>query len=79
MASGKGKAGLLHKVYILMAIIAGLALAPVVSFAQDLPCGGDDPYETNCPIDNYVWLMVVIALFAGAAYIYKQQKARAGA
>jgi len=79
MASGKGKAGLLNKVYFLMVLTAGLALAPVVSFAQDQPCSGDDPYETNCPLDNYVWVIAIFAIFAGAIFIYKQQKAQAKA
>jgi hypothetical protein len=59
-------------------LVTSLGLMPVMSFAQDLPCSGDDPYETNCPLDTYVWIMAFAALIAGAVIIYKQQKKRAG-
>ena len=48
---------------------------PAASFAQDLPCNGDDPYG-NCPLDTGVWILATIALFAGAAFLYRQQKAQ---
>jgi hypothetical protein len=77
MTSGKGKFSILNKVAFLAILVTGLALMPVISFAQDLPCGGDDPYE-SCPLDTYVWIMAFAALIAGAVIIYKQQKKRAG-
>jgi hypothetical protein len=73
--SGKGKLRLTNKFYFLLAILAAFVLAPAVCFADDppLPCSGDDPYG-NCPLDTNVWLLVIIALVAGAVFIYRQQK-----
>ena len=48
-------------------------LNPFISYAQDLPCGGDDPYE-SCPLDTWVWVLAITALVFGAVYIYRQQK-----
>jgi hypothetical protein len=28
----------------------------------DLPCGGDDPYATECPIDTWLWPMVIATI-----------------
>jgi hypothetical protein len=72
MISGIGK---LRKVYFLTALLAAFTLFPAVTFAQDLPCGGDDPYG-NCPLDTNVWILAGIALLAGVWFIFKQQKPR---
>ncbi len=75
MMSGKGKLHLKKKTYVLTILLAAFILMPAISFAQDLPCNGDDPFG-NCPLDTNVWVMVIIALFAGAIFLYKQQKAQ---
>jgi hypothetical protein len=75
MMSGKGKLRSSKRVSLFKFLLVTLALMPVTSFAQDLPCSGDDPYG-NCPVDNYVWLLAIIAVIAGAIYLYRQQKAQ---
>jgi len=70
--SGKGKISLKKKVYF-SALLAALILMPAASFAQDLPCDGNDPYG-NCPLDTSVWILAAIALVAGAVFLFKQQK-----
>lgn len=74
MMSGEGRSRFTQKAYFLT-VLAALTLMPALSFAQDLPCSGDDPYG-NCPLDANVWIIALIALFAGAIFIYKQQKPR---
>ena len=75
MRSGKGRSGSTKKAYFLAVLLIGFMLMPAASFAQDLPCNGDDPYG-NCPLDTGVWILATIALFAGAAFLYRQQKAQ---
>jgi hypothetical protein len=39
------------------------------SFAQDNPnCEGDDDPDTYCPLDNWVWILVLLTLIL--AFIY---------
>ncbi len=76
MISGNGKLGFTNKICFLAVLLSVLVLIPAPSFAQDLPCSGDDPYG-NCPLDTNVWILAVIALLAGAVFIYKQQKLQA--
>lgn len=73
MISGKGVLNLTRKACFLTALLAVLTFMPAISFAQDLPCNGDDPYGP-CPLDTNVWILASIALFAGAVFLYKQQK-----
>lgn len=73
--SVKGKFRFTKKFCFLTVLLAASIFLPAASFAQDLPCNGDDPYG-NCPLDTNVWLLVVLALFAGAVFLYKQQKAQ---
>ena len=73
MMSGKGKLRFTGKFYFLAVFIAVFMLMPAASFAQDLPCNGDDPFG-NCPLDSNVWLLAGIALVAGIVFIRKQQK-----
>ena len=69
MKGGKGRSGF----YFLVILLTVFILMPAASFAQDLPCGGDDPFGT-CPLDTNIWALAGIALLAGAAFICKQQK-----
>jgi hypothetical protein len=71
--SGKGKLRLKKKAYFLITLLAAFMLTPAALFAQDLPCGGDDPYG-NCPLDTNVWILAGIAIICGAVFLYKQQK-----
>jgi cation transporter-like permease len=73
MTDGKGKARLINTPALVVVLIV-LILMPVASFAQITdPCAGTDPY-TTCPLDTNVWVLVAIALIAGATYLYRQQK-----
>lgn len=74
MIDGKGKFRLINNIAAPIVLLTALLLAPMASFAQDLPCSGNDPYESNCPLDTNVWLLAAIALVAGAVFLYKQQK-----
>lgn len=73
MIDGKGKFRLINSVTLVVLLVAFVS-APITSFAQDLPCSGNDPYESNCPLDTNVWFLAAIALVAGAFFLYKQQK-----
>lgn len=60
-----------------------LMLAPLPGFSQsdpvldddlELPCGGDDPYATDCPVDSWTSLLVVGGVILGAVTISIAQK-----
>ncbi len=50
-----------------------LLLLPGLASAQDLPCGGDDPYGV-CPLDSWVYLLIPVVLIFAGFQLYKQQK-----
>ena len=59
---------------ILKAIIAiCIVSCPSLLLAQDLPCGGDDPYAT-CPLDSWVIVLAAVALIFAAVHLYRKQK-----
>jgi hypothetical protein len=71
----RGKFNFITKV--LTAIIAAgtLLLLPFSSFAQDLPCEDQDPTGSNpCPLDTWVWILVIAAVVFGAWHLYRRQK-----
>ncbi len=47
---------------------------PVLDDDLELPCGGDDPYATECPLDTWTFILVVGGVIFGAASIYVAQK-----
>lgn len=55
-------------------LVVAFLLSPVVTMAQDLPCNNGDPYD-NCvtPLDTWVIVLVVLALFFGYRQIQKQK------
>jgi hypothetical protein len=57
-------------------ILMGLVLSPAISFAQDEACGGDDPTggSTVCPLDTWVWVLVIAAVVFGTLRLYHRQK-----
>jgi len=73
MTDSKGKTRLMN-ISVLAGLLMAFVLMPVVSSAQDLPCSGNDPYTSNCPLDTNVWALVAMALIAGVFFLYKQQK-----
>ncbi|MDB5022318.1 MAG: hypothetical protein JWP78_73 [Mucilaginibacter sp.] len=61
------------KVNIRFILTIALLIPHHLLFAQatdpgPLPCNDGDPFNTNCPIDSWVWLLVLAAL---AAVIYQ--------
>lgn len=64
-----------NKIFLFFVLLtSSFFLLPGVTLAQDLPCDGSDPFNTNCPLDTYVWVMAIVALLLGAVYLYRQQK-----
>ena len=57
---------------LLFIFTAGLILSPAILFAQDESCQGSDPTgsNTNCPLDTWVWVLVVAAAILGAIKLY---------
>jgi len=54
--------------------VLSFVLTPAISKAQDLPCDGLDPYDTNCPLDTWVILLVAVAGVFAAFHLYRKQK-----
>ncbi|MES2279320.1 MAG: hypothetical protein V4592_25025 [Bacteroidota bacterium] len=60
-------------------ILTGLLFTFVTTFAQ-VPCSGDpddpgyDPNGCPAPLDTWVIVLVIAALFLGYRYMQKQQK-----
>ena len=60
---------------LLRAIIAiCIVCCPSLLLAQDLPCGGNDPYAT-CPLDSWVIVLAAIALIFAVVHLGRKQKA----
>jgi hypothetical protein len=70
----KGKFISIYKIAAFIVLSGGLLFLPLMSSAQDLPCDGSDPYDTDCPLDTWVWVLAAIALIFGAIQLYRQQK-----
>jgi hypothetical protein len=56
--------------------IGVIILLPLNLFAQDEACGGDDPTgsSTVCPLDTWVWVLIVAAVIFGTISLYRRQK-----
>ena len=69
MAKGRLRLSSLKRISIFLLLLA----APLISRGQaDEGCGGQDPYDIACPLDTWVFLLVIVAcLFA---VIYLQRK-----
>jgi hypothetical protein len=67
----------LCSVYRLLVIILFIS-GPLLSKAQsgDIPCNGGDDYDSNCPLDTWVIIIVVIAGLAAAIHLHNKQKNR---
>ena len=53
-------------------------LIPFLSFAQSgdpLPCNDGDPWNDPCPLDNWVWLMVALAIIVVTYQSLRKRKA----
>ena len=64
------KAQLLKLILLLMVI-----MLPSLAMAQDdLPCGGDDPYATECSLDGWLSILMVGGVGYGTYAISKSKK-----
>jgi hypothetical protein len=71
----EGKFNFIYKTLVAIVAACGVLLLPFGSFAQDLPCEDQDPTGTNpCPLDTWVWVLVVAAVVFGAWQLYRRQK-----
>jgi hypothetical protein len=74
----KDRLNFIYKLTSVIIFAGGIVLLPAISYAQgdggDLPCGGSDPTSLPCPLDTWVWVLVVIAAIAGSFYINRRQK-----
>ena len=69
---------LISKTALFKAMLLCLLMLPTMAMAitqDDLPCGGDDPYATECPLDTWLWPMV-IATIGFAIYSINTAKGR---
>jgi hypothetical protein len=71
----KGKFNLSYKVLSAIAASSVLLLLPFNSFAQDLPCEDQNPFE-NCPLDNWVWVLVLAFIIFGVIKIKRRENTR---
>jgi hypothetical protein len=39
-----------------------------------LPCNDGDPWNTNCPIDSWVWLLVLLTMAAVVYRLFQKTK-----
>ena len=72
----KGKFNLSYKALSAIVAASVLLLLPFNSFAQDLPCEDQNPFG-NCPLDNWVWVLVLAFLIFGVIKIKTSENTRA--
>ncbi|TWR29030.1 hypothetical protein FPZ43_12275 [Mucilaginibacter pallidiroseus] len=60
---------------------AALLLCPAAGYSQssidddlDLPCGGEDPYATECPVDTWTYVLVIAGISFGTYSIHHANK-----
>ncbi len=75
----KDKLGFINKLTLVMILMGSIMLLPIASYAQDFPgdCGNPDLDPTvtyTCPLDTWVWVLVIIAAIAGSFYINIRKK-----
>jgi hypothetical protein len=64
------------KKYLLKSILAICWLVisiPLMAGPGDPPGEGDPPFVDPTPIDNYVWILLLVALIVGSALIYRRK------
>ena len=59
---------------IFLLIILVLFIMPMVSFGQDPPGGGCDPFDPLCPIDGGLSLLIAAGIGLGAKKAYQESK-----
>ena len=71
----------IKKVTIRVLGVIFLTFVPLLVFAQTGPPPCDpngtegEPYSDNCPLDNWVWLLVVFAIIAVTYQAFRKRKA----
>ena len=59
-------------------LILLLLVIPVITEAQgnggDIPCDGQDPFNSDCPLDTWVIALVIIAVIFTALHLQRKQK-----
>lgn len=59
----------------LMLLCIVLLLPGILKAQDDLPCGGDDPYATECSLDGWLSVLLVAGVVYGAYAISRGKKA----
>lgn len=57
---------------IFLLIILVPLIMPMVSFGQDPPGGGCDPFDPDCPIDGGLSLLIAAGIGLGAKKAYQE-------
>lgn len=71
----EGKFDLIYKIITFLIAAGSLLLLPFSSFAQDIPCADQDPTGTvPCPLDSWVWILLIAGMAFGAWHLYRRQK-----
>jgi hypothetical protein len=70
----KGKFNFIYKIFTVLLAAISLVLLSFNSFAQDLPCQDQDPTGTYCPLDNWVWLLVIAAAIFASIRLNRRQQ-----
>lgn len=61
---------------VLFTFTVALIFTPAIVFAQDEACQGSDPTgnSTTCPLDTWVWILVIGAAIFGVISLSRRQK-----
>jgi hypothetical protein len=71
MERGRFSSGSLKRTLIFLFLLA----SPLISMGQaDEGCGGQDPYDIACPLDTWVFLLVIVACLFAVIYLQRKGK-----
>lgn len=71
MAKGRLRLSSLKRISIFLLLSA----IPLISRGQaDEGCGGQDPYDIACPLDTWVFLLVIVACLFTVVYLQRKGK-----
>jgi hypothetical protein len=60
-------------------IFSLLLASPLISRGQaDEGCGGQDPYDIACPLDTWVFLLVIVTCLFTVIYLQRKGKPAGG-
>jgi len=60
-------------------IFSLLLVSPLISRGQaDEGCGGQDPYDIACPLDTWVFLLVIVTCLFTVIYLQRKGKSAGG-